>query len=415
MSAAGTLRTQSAARLRLALYLTPVALFALATCARPVAPTGLLKAPLDTGDPAALRAAASAALRALRSPARGTSAADQHAVRSLGALLDLLDACGTDGGARARIDRAVAGAFAASPALPVLVTGYHEPVLRARTARSDEFRFPIYGVPREARSGRQVEQASDGSGASALPTRAAIDAGALAGRHLELLWSDDPVELFFLHVQGSGRLRLEDGRTVRIGYAASNGQAYRSIGAVLAERGVFRPSEATAPAIKAYLRAHPDEAGAIMAENPRYVFFRIVDTPLDEGPAGSLGAPLTALRSVAVDPAVTPLGSLGQLVVPLPDGTSLMGLVVAMDSGAAIKGPGRIDLFVGSGDRAADIAGELRARGEIRWLQPVPTAAGQMAVSASGCTGGGRTLGAARVLNPSTRQRSAPGRLEGES
>ena len=171
-------------------------------------------------------------------------------------------------------------------------------------------------------------------------------------------------------MQGSGRLELEDGTVVRVGYAGNNGKTYRAIGSVLVERGVFRRAEATAPAIKAYLRAHPAEAPEIMRTNPRYVFFQARDGRAEQGPRGALGVPLVPYRSVAADPAVVPLGSVGHLRVSLPGGDTFSAVVIAMDTGTAITGPGRIDLFCGPDDRAARIAGELRHAGELVWLVP---------------------------------------------
>lgn len=159
---------------------------------------------------------------------------------------------------------------------------------------------------------------------------------------------------------------------MRVGYAGNNGKTYRAIGAVLVERGVLRREEATAPAIKAYLRAHPDEAPGIMRTNPRYVFFQAREGRAEQGPHGALGVPLVPYRSVAVDPKVVPLGSIGHLRVPLPGGDTFSAVVIAMDAGTAIAGAGRIDLFCGPDDEAARIAGELRHRGELVWLDPRP-------------------------------------------
>ncbi|MBM4268495.1 MAG: murein transglycosylase [Deltaproteobacteria bacterium] len=240
--------------------------------------------------------------------------------------------------------------------MPILLTGYYEPTLQARTRPDARFRHPVHGPPSGSR----------GPGV----TRAQIESGALEGRGLELFWVDDPIELFFLHVQGSGRLELPDGRIVRVGYAASNGQPYRSIGSELVALGVFTPAEATAPAIKRWLRTHPAEVQGLLQKNARYIFFRILDTPADLGPPGSLGASLVPWRSVAVDPAVTNPGSVGLLVAPLPDGRELAHFVVAMDGGAAIRGPARLDLFLGPGLAAETLAGELRSAAHVAWLAP---------------------------------------------
>ncbi|MFN8600531.1 MAG: MltA domain-containing protein [Candidatus Binatia bacterium] len=252
---------------------------------------------------------------------------------------------------------ALAKSFRAGPVREVFVTGYHEPTLTARRKPDATFRFPLYRMP----------PATGGP----LPTRAEIDDGALAGRGLELFWTDDPVELFFLQVQGSGRLRLDDGSVVRVSYAGNNGRTYRAIGSVLVERGVYRRDEVTAPVIKAWLRANPSEAPELMRTNPRYVFFSARPGGGDDGPPGALGVPLVPWRSVAVDPKVVPLGSIGRLVVPLPDGGTFDSLVIAMDTGTAITGPGRLDLFCGADDRGERVAGELRHPGTISWLQPL--------------------------------------------
>src|SRR5690606_34544949 len=207
----------------------------------------------DHGDRAALRRAVSEALGKLapRAEAKDASAQTRTVVRGLRALRDALARPDAD------LAKILAERFTASPFRPIFVTGYHEPTLSARRKRDGRFRYPVYAMP---------------PGGTDLPTRAEIENGALDGRGLELFYTDDPIELFFLHVQGSGRLVLDDGSTVRVGFAGSNGKTYRSIGVELVERGVFRPTEATAPAIKKWLREHPDEAPAVMRTNPRYVF-----------------------------------------------------------------------------------------------------------------------------------------------
>jgi membrane-bound lytic murein transglycosylase A len=305
----------------------------------------------DDGDPGALRRATDEALAALqrRAASGAASAETRRLARGLTLLREALDQPADAFAA------ALAARFVAQAEQGAFVTGYHEPLLDARRTRDARFRYALYRMPQDGR---------------ALPSRAAIEGGALDGRGLELFWTDDPVELFFLHVQGSGRLRLEDGTVLRVGYAGNNGQTYRAIGAVLVRRGVFRRDEATAPAIKAYLRAHPDDAPAIMQLNPRYVFFKVHAGPADDGPLGALGVPLVAYRSIAVDAKVVPLGSIGHLTVALPGGDTFSALIIAMDTGTAIAGPGRIDLFCGPGERAARIAGELRNQGELVWLTP---------------------------------------------
>ena len=254
------------------------------------------------------------------------------------------------------VGRVVADAFTVHRSSEILLTGYYEPVLRGRRRSGGAFRYPVYSSP---------------SGPERTRTRAEIDSGALAGKGLELFYVADRIELFFLHIQGSGRLELPDGRVVRLGYAANNGRTYRSIGKVLLERGAFaRADDVTAAAIKEYLRGHPDSIDDVLRQNPRYIFFRSLDSALEDGPPGALGAPLVPFRSVAVDPDVVPLGTPGLLRAPLPDGRTLQTVVIAMDTGAAIRGAGRLDLFVGTGSAAGRLAGELRARGRIDWLRP---------------------------------------------
>ena len=306
----------------------------------------------DARSRAALARAASEARGALARRAARPDATEE--IRRTARGLELLEAALR--GPEPAFPDALARSFRNGPTHEAFVTGYHEPTLAARRERDARFRHALYRMP---------------TGGGALPTRAEIDAGALAGRGLELFWTDDPVELFFLHVQGSGRLQLEDGTVVRVGYAGNNGKTYRAIGSVLVERGVYRRDEVTAPVIKAWLRANPSEAAALMQTNPRYVFFTARPAAGDDGPPGALGVPLVPWRSVAVDPKVVPLGSIGRLVVPLPDGSTFDGLVIATDTGTAITGAGRLDLFCGADARGERVAGELRHAGTIAWLQPL--------------------------------------------
>ncbi|MDG2307970.1 MAG: MltA domain-containing protein [Candidatus Binatia bacterium] len=243
---------------------------------------------------------------------------------------------------------------ARSEPVDVLLTGYYEPVLPARRERSPRFRYPLFRAP--------------GNDAHRRASRRDIDQGALSGAGLELFWLDDPVESFFLHVQGSGRLDLGNGETARVGYAANNGRSYHSIGKELVARGEFFAKQATAPAIKKWLREHRGRLFEILHTNPRYIFFREVDAPPERGPVGAMGVALVPFRSVATDPEVTPMGSVGFLTAPMPDGSILRRVVVAMDQGAAIRGRTRIDLFAGAGAPAELIAGELRARAQVVWL-----------------------------------------------
>ena len=242
-----------------------------------------------------------------------------------------------------------------------LFTGYYEPEMAGSRARTKDYAVPLYGLP---------------DGGTTL-TRAAIDAGGLAGCGLELLWLADPIDAFFLHVQGSGRVRLPDGNAVRVGYAGNNGHDYTAIGRVLVERGELTKQAATMQSIRAWLRDHPDQAPALMRQNARYIFFREL---VGDGPIGALGAVLTPGRSLAVDAEFMPLGAPVWLDTTFPDGTAGAGqpfqrLLVAQDKGGAIKGPVRADIFFGGGDEAASYAGAMKQRGRYFLLLPKPLAA----------------------------------------
>ena len=207
-----------------------------------------------------------------------------------------------------------------------------------------------------------------------------IDAGALAGKHLEMVWVDDPVAAFFLHIQGSGRVELPGGKTLRVGYAGQNGHAYVAIGKVLLERGELKREEVSLQSIRRWLADHPAEARDLLAENPSYVFFQ----KLAGGPVGSEGVELTAGRSLAVDLAFLPLGVPLWLAASRPNvdpsqpDLPLQRLLVAQDTGGAITGPLRGDVFWGHGAEAEEIAGRMKNRGRLWLLLPadvVPPAA----------------------------------------
>jgi len=199
--------------------------------------------------------------------------------------------------------------------------------------------------------------------------RKAIVEGALDPRNLEIVWVDDPVDAFFLQIQGSGRVTLEDGRVMRLGYAGQNGHPYVAIGRELIARGALTRETVSMQSIRAWLAANPAEAAALMNANPSYVFFR--ELPGD-GPVGAQGAALTPLRSLAVDRRFVPLGTPVWLDAEHPDpGTArLRRLVVAQDVGGAIRGPVRGDLFWGHGDAAADLAGRMKSPGRYYLLLP---------------------------------------------
>lgn len=200
--------------------------------------------------------------------------------------------------------------------------------------------------------------------------RTQIENGALAGRDLELAWAADPIELFFLQIQGSGRLTFPDGTIQRIGYAGQNGHAYVAIGRLLRERGILE--KAGMAEIVAWLRANPGEGTALMRENPSYVFFRKLPETID-GPVGALGVPLIPEANAAIDRTMAPLGA--PLFVRLPiEGEMARHLLIAADVGGAIKGANRLDIFWGHGPRAQRIAGSLAAPAEVVTLLPHPAA-----------------------------------------
>jgi membrane-bound lytic murein transglycosylase A len=235
----------------------------------------------------------------------------------------------------------------------VTLTGYFEPELPASPVWSPEFPVPLHGVPPALPDGPWL-------------TRAQIAAtGALAG--LELAWLADPLDAFLLQVQGSGRLRFADGRVLRLGYAGRNGHPYTSIGKLLVAEGQIAADQVSIPAIRAWAAANPDRVAGLLARNDSYVFFRLQDLAPDQGPIGTAGRPLTAMRSLAVDPALIPLGSVLWLKTDGP--AALQCLVVAEDTGAAITGA-RADLFCGTGDAAGQLAGRLHAPATLTPLRP---------------------------------------------
>lgn len=257
-----------------------------------------------------------------------------------------------------------------------LLTGYYEPIVRGTRERVDARQVPLYARPSDlvASADGTRMQSRDGRIVGPYPARAQIESEGLPKADV-LLWIDDPVEAFFLHVQGSGRVRLPDGEVVRVGFADHNGHAYRAIGRELIERGALAPEAVDAEAIKTWLRANPAHAREVMHGNRRFVFFRRLpahdaSTRL-AGPPGALGVPLTPLRSVATDPAHVPPASLLFVDSTHPaDGTPLRRTVVSQDRGAAIVGAVRADLFWGSGDEAGRLAGRTKQPARIWLLWP---------------------------------------------
>jgi len=261
-----------------------------------------------------------------------------------------------------------------------LITGYYEPVLMGSFERDARFRFPLYRRPDDLLivdlaglypelKGRPVRGRLQGNRVVPYHSRAEIgrDRSPLAGS--ELLWVDDPVEAFVLQVQGSGRVQLPDGSQVAVGYADQNGHPYRSLGGELIARGVMKREDITLPRILDWITANPEQTEQLLNGNPSYVFFRLREAGA-EGPVGSLGVSLTAERSVAVDPAFITLGLPVWLDTTLPDGSVFRRLMMAQDTGGAIKGAVRADVFFGQGAPAGRLAGEMKNPGRLHVLLP---------------------------------------------
>jgi membrane-bound lytic murein transglycosylase A len=249
-------------------------------------------------------------------------------------------------------------------------TGYYEPEIAGSRERRQGYEVPIYGRPTDLLdsdpvTGNRTKGRIDEAG-NYVPyyDRAAIEAGALANRGLEIAWAADPIDLFFLQVQGSGRLRLPDGAVMRIGYAAQNGQPYLAIGRLLRDRGIVEPP-ISMQRITAWLRDNPEAGRALMRENRSYVFFRELT---GQGPLGSLGSPVTANVSVAADPHFVPLGA--PILLSAMDNARANGVWIAQDTGGAIRGPNRFDTFWGAGAEGATVAGSMQSRGQALIFLP---------------------------------------------
>lgn len=259
-----------------------------------------------------------------------------------------------------------------------LITGYYEPKLLGNRTRTERFRFPVYGVPDDLLSidlSELYPQLKDlrlrgrVQGKRVVPyyTRADIEQGKAAVQGHELFWVDDAVALFFLQIQGSGRIELPDGNSVKIGYADQNGQPYASIGKKLVEMGELKLEQASMQGIKAWGEQHPDKLPALLALNPSYVFFRELPNQLT-APLGALGVPLTETYSIAIDPRTVPLGAPVFLATTYPNSNQpLNRLMLAQDTGGAIRGAVRADFFWGYGEQAGAQAGRMKQSGQM-WL-----------------------------------------------
>lgn len=259
-----------------------------------------------------------------------------------------------------------------------LFTGYYEAEVLGSRTRHDRFQIPLYGRPKDLVTvdlghlrpdlAKELghEQLAGRVTAGRLdpyPTRSEIETKGLGDQAAPLFWLDDPVNAHILHIQGSGRVHLEDGSIVRVAVAATNGQRFIGLGRILADHGKTEAGR-TMPQIRDWLHAHPTEAKTLMAENPRYIFYRLVT---GDGPIGAQGVALTPLRSVAVDPHYVPLGAPLWISTQTPSGTALRRLMVAQDIGAAIKGPVRADIFWGTGEAAFEEAGRMKSTGQA-WI-----------------------------------------------
>ena len=263
-----------------------------------------------------------------------------------------------------------------------LVTGYYEPVLRGSRERRAPFLHPLYAPPEDLLvvdlagvnpdvANMRLRGRIEGRRIVPYWSRAQIEAGRAPVRGKELVWLDDPVEAFFMEVQGSGRIELPDGTGIRLGYADQNGHPYQSIGRVLVERGEMKLSDASMQGIKAWARANPGKVRELLDCNPSYVFFR--ELPVDlPGPLGAMGLPLSTARSIAIDPRYIPLGAPVFLATTQPlSEVPLNRLMLAQDTGGAIRGAVRADFFWGTGAEAGTQAGRMRQQGRMWVLWPV--------------------------------------------
>ncbi len=273
----------------------------------------------------------------------------------------------------------------------VLFTGYYEPLLRGSRRESAEYRYPVYGPPKDMMTvdlsgfssdlkGKKIIGRIDGDQFLPYYERKEIEQNqVLRGKAPELAWVNDPVDLFFLQIQGSGKIALDNGETINVHYHSKNGRAYKSIGQVLIDEKKISKEEMSMQKIRQYLREHPEEQNRILNANPSYVFFSIEK----EGPLGAINVPLTPGRSVATDLSLFPRAALTFLQTQKPvaasDGSGKVAdwvpfsrFVLNQDTGGAIKGPGRADIFWGNGEYAEIAAGHLKHTGSLYFLVMKP-------------------------------------------
>jgi membrane-bound lytic murein transglycosylase A len=282
-----------------------------------------------------------------------------------------------------------ASVSSARPGKPgVLVTGYYEPLLRGAMQPNKTFRYPLYRRPPDLveadlslwfpdLAGRRIVGRAHQGRLARYYDRAAIDQDRkLAGQGLELVWTDDELDVFFLQIQGSGRVALPDGTHMRVGYDGSNGHVYRSIGKRLIDDGHISAADMSLPALRQWLISHPKQRRRILFHNPSYVFFQA----LQGGPYGNIQVALTPGYSIATDHRLFPRGAPAMLVTELPQFGAEPGRITAwkpetrfvanQDTGGAIRGPGRVDLFLGFGDLAEQTAGVMKQPGALFFIAP---------------------------------------------
>ena len=347
----------------------------------------------DDGAPAALRTAIAESLTWLATrPVGGRLVFGQREVPAaeLRAALERLHSRLTDDSSPEQLTARVLEEFEPLEAAGgedgrVLFTGYYEPIIEASLTRTEEYATPILGLPSdlievplepfaERFKAEKLFGRLDGRRLVPYWNRAEIRGGKLAGRNLELAWAKDPVGLFFVEVQGSGALRLPDGSERRIGYAASNGRPYRSIGSLLIQEGVIPREAMSMQALRSWLAVNPTQCHRVLDFNESYVFFRF----LESAAVGSLGRPVTPGRSIATDARLFPKGALAFIQTERPVATGsgavewrpLNRFVLNQDTGGAIRGAGRVDVFWGRGPEAELSAGMMKQKGRLIFLIP---------------------------------------------
>ena len=305
----------------------------------------------------------------------GGTAADWYAPCSAAQKV----AAGDHAGARAMFESWFAPWLATDDGRPDgLFTGYFEPEIKGSRQRQGRFTVPVLGKPvdlitvdlgrfRPDWAGEQLVGRLDGPRLLPYPARAEIEAGALEAKAPVVAWTDDAVDFAIMQIQGSGRVRLDDGSVLRLGVAGTNGHKFQGIGKILKDEGKL-DGDGSMPAIRAWLKSHPEEGRALLARNPRYIFYGI---NAGDGPLGTEGVALTPERSLAVDPRFIPLGAPVWLDTVEPSGRPLRRLMMAQDTGAAIKGVVRGDVFWGAGEAAFDKAGRMKSPGRLVLLLPL--------------------------------------------